>query len=225
MRIYKNIILIGTSHISKESIKEVESTITAEFPDLICLELDSQRLPGLISNQKRKLRASDVFRIGFKGFLFNLIGAYAEKKLGEVVNVKPGSEMKKAYQLARKYKIKLALIDQPINITLKRLSKSITFKEKMTFIKELITSPFKKQKLKFDLTKVPNEKIITELLGETKKKYPSIYRTLITERNEYMAKSLYKLMFNHNKIVAIIGAGHEKEIIELIKNESNKKRG
>ncbi|MDD5253697.1 MAG: TraB family protein [Candidatus Nanoarchaeia archaeon] len=217
MKIYKNLIIIGTSHISRESINEVESTIKAEFPDLICLELDSQRLPVLTSNQKRKIKFSDIFKIGVKGLLFNLIGAYAEKKLGEIVNVKPGSEMKKAYQLARKFKIRIALIDQPIQITLKRLSKSITFKEKMTFVKEIIKSIFKKPTLKFDLNKVPDEKIIEELLKETQKNYPSVYRVLITERNNYMAKNLYKLMQHHNKIVAIVGAGHEKEIIDIIK--------
>ncbi|MDD5177666.1 MAG: TraB family protein [Candidatus Nanoarchaeia archaeon] len=217
MRIYKNLIIIGTSHISKESIKEVEDTINSEFPEVVCLELDSQRLPALLSNKKRKLKVSDVFKVGFKGILFNLIGAYAEKKLGEIVNVKPGSEMKKAYALAKKYNLKIALIDQPISITLKRLSKSITFKEKITFIKEIFKAMFKKQKIKFDLNKVPDEKIIAELLEEVKQKYPSVYNTLIAERNLYMAKNLYTLMPRYNKVLAIVGAGHEKDIIDLIK--------
>ena len=60
-------------------------------------------------------------------------------------------------------------------------------------------------------------------LLKVKKKYPNIYRVLVSERNKIMAKNLLILMKKEpdKKILAIIGAGHEKEMIELIKKKKN----
>ena len=82
---YKNLTLIGTSHIAKQSLDEVKNTIMAEKPDIIALELDRKRFLALKINKKRRLKFSDIRRIGIKGFLFNIIGAFVEKKLGKIL--------------------------------------------------------------------------------------------------------------------------------------------
>jgi pheromone shutdown protein TraB len=133
--------------------------------------------------------------------------------------------MRKAIQMAREYKLKIALIDQNIELTIKKLIKSITFKEKLRFIKDLfIGTPIKKQELKeFDLKKVPKETTIIKMINQVKGRYPNVYKVLVKERNELMAKNLNKLILLYPKksIFAIVGAGHEKGIIgelKLIKN-------
>ena len=134
---YKALYLIGSSHIAIESVNLVESSFSKIKPSIVALELDSQRACSLISSVKKpKIRLSDIKRLGFKGFLFNLIGAWLEKKLAKSVNIEPGAEMKKAIELARLKRKKIALIDQPIEITLKKLSSRMTLKEKLRFIKE-----------------------------------------------------------------------------------------
>lgn len=218
MRRYKNLIIIGTSHISPESVKEVEKLILEKRPDIVALELDLTRFKAMVYNEKRKLSLKDIKNIGIKGYLFNLIGAWVEKQLGKLVGVKPGAEMKNAVKAAIFAKSKIALIDQDIKITLRKLSKSITWKEKFNFIADLISAPFKKQ-VKFDLKKVPDKKLIKQLIKQVKDRYPSFYKVLIKERNEIMAKHLYKLMHDNKDVVAIVGAGHEDEIINLIKKE------
>jgi len=217
MQKYRNLTIVGTSHIAIQSVKEVEKTILKINPEIVALELDKLRFKALIYKQKRKLSIKDIKKIGFKGFLFNLIGAWIEKQLGKMVGVPPGTEMKKAVEIAYRIKADLALIDQNISKTLKRLSQEITWKEKLRFVGEIITGFFKRPKIKIDLTKVPNQKMIKKLTNKLKKQYPSIYKVLIKERNEIMAKSLYNLMNTNKKIVAIIGAGHEEDIIDLIK--------
>ena len=124
---YKNLIIIGTSHIAKQSLDDVGKAIEEGKPDIIALELDRNRLYSLFK-KPGKIRIYDIKRVGIKGFVFSLIGAWAEKKLGSMVGVAPGSEMKKAVVLAKKKGIKIALIDQEIEITLKRFSKSLTRK-------------------------------------------------------------------------------------------------
>ncbi|MAG47139.1 hypothetical protein CL617_00915 [archaeon] len=218
----KNITIIGTSHISIESIQEVETEILTKKPDIVALELDKKRFVSLIG-PKRKIKLSDIRVLGVKGFLFNLIGSYIEKKLGQLVGVSPGSEMKKAIQLAHEHKIKVALVDQEISVTLKRLSKAITWKEKFTFVKEIIKGFFVKDKLvkKIDLRKVPSEKIINEMMKRVKKSYPSIHKVLIEERNHIITNKLKNLQELHpdKKILVIIGAGHKNEVIKLLSRD------
>ncbi len=221
MHIYKNLTIIGTSHISKQSIKEVKETILQKKPEIVAIELDQLRLFSLLNPKKQK--KLPIKEIGLKGFLFSLIGSYLQKKLGKIVNVSPGSEMKAAFNTAKKTKTKVALIDQDIRITLKKLSARITTREKFRFLKDLIMAPFSKEKIKIDLNKIPEKKIIKKVISKLKKDYPSVYFTLIKERNQIMAKNLNKLMKDYNSVLAVIGAGHEEDIIKIIKHVHKKR--
>jgi pheromone shutdown-related protein TraB len=216
---YKNLTIIGTSHIAKQSLEDVEKAMVEGKPDIIALELDRRRLYSLF-RKPGKIRIYDIKRVGIKGFIFSLIGAWAEKKLGKIVGVAPGSEMKKAVRLAKKNNIKIALIDQDIEITLRRFSKSLTWKEKWNFVVDIVKAIFvRKNVIEFDLTKVPSKKVIKKLVGQVKKRYPNIYKVLIEERNYVMAKNLREIVESYpdKKVLAIIGAGHEDDILELVK--------
>ncbi|MEK6856811.1 MAG: TraB/GumN family protein [Nanoarchaeota archaeon] len=214
MHTIQNLIIIGTSHIAIESVEEVTKAIQELKPDVIAMELDLNRFKRLASGKKHKLKLSDI---GQKGFLINLIGSYIERYLGKKVGVLPGSEMKKAIDLAKKDGIKLALIDQDINITLKRLKESFTFKEKLRLIKTIFLAPFSVQKIKLDLRKVPEQKLINQLTLQVKKDYPSVYNVLIEERNKVMSVRLIRLMQENKKVLAIVGAGHVLGMEKIIR--------
>ncbi len=219
---YKNLTIIGTSHISKESIKEVSAKIIELKPVIIAIELDKPRLSALLNQKRPKTKVKDLRKIGFGGLFFNIIGGWIEKKLGKIVDTKPGSEMLAAIKLAKKENIPIALIDQDIRITLQRISKNISWKEKFRLLSDLIVGSIsKKQEVKIDLEKVPEKEVIEQLTKEFGKRYPGLYKVLVTERNKVMAKGLNKLLtrYKEGEILAIIGAGHEEEIIELLKNE------
>ncbi|MDP3765524.1 MAG: TraB/GumN family protein [Nanoarchaeota archaeon] len=217
---YKNLIFLGTSHIAKQSLQEVKKYIEEEKPDIIALELDRRRLQALMSKGSRKIELSGIKRVGLKGFLFSLLGAWAERKLGKLVGVAPGSEMKQAIKIAKKEKIELALIDQDIEITLQRLSKAITWKEKMNFLMDLLKALFlRKREIEFDLATVPDKKLIKKLTNKLKERYPNVYRVLIEERNLVIAENIKRLMnsASSKKILVILGAGHIDDVLELIK--------
>ena len=128
--------------------------------------------------------------------------------------------MKEAIKLAKKNKIKVALIDQDIEITLKRFSKSLTWKEKWYILADIFKGVIlRKKEIDFDLKTVPDKKIVDKIIKKVKKRYPSIYRVLIEERNQIMANNLQNLIEKNKEksIVAIIGAGHEDSILKLIK--------
>ncbi|MBD3303523.1 hypothetical protein GF343_00090 [Candidatus Woesearchaeota archaeon] len=220
---YKNLHIIGTSHIASQSIKEVEKEIAKLGPDIVALELDKKRLAALLSDKKpEKIRVKDIVRVGFKGWLFSVIGAWVEKKLGEKVGVSPGSDMLAAFHAARKVKARIALIDQDIEVTLKRFSQELSWGEKWNFFVDIIKGiVFRKTDIGFDLSTVPTQATISKLIKKVKKRYPNIYKVLITERNEVMASNLAHLFLKYpdEKIVAIVGAGHETDIMKLVKQK------
>ena len=62
------------------------------------------------------------------------------------------------------------------------------------------------------------EKIIKKLITKVKQRYPSLHKVLIKERNSVISKNLFNLMQNKKRILAIIGAGHERDVLDLIKD-------
>ncbi|MBW2972559.1 TraB/GumN family protein [Candidatus Woesearchaeota archaeon] len=225
---YKKLRIIGTSHIAKQSLDEIELAFQQHKPEIVAVELDRKRLHSLLSDEKPHLGLSQARKVGLKGYLFALIGGWLQRKLGTTVGVMPGSEMKLAVELAKKTKAKIALIDQDIEITLRKFSQRLTWKEKLRFIADLFKSVFfKKRSLrelgidpkKFDLSKVPEKELVTKLIKHLKDRYPNVYDVLVRERNAVMANNLAKLMHRYpdETVLAVVGAGHEEEMIELVR--------
>jgi pheromone shutdown-related protein TraB len=221
---YKNIRLIGTSHIAKESIQKIHEEFSNLNPDIVCVELDNKRLHALLTDQKPDRSLSGIKKYGLQGYLFAVIGGYVQEKLGNVVGVKAGSDMLTAINLAKSSNKQLSLIDQDIEVTLKRFSKAFTWREKFRLFRDILKAPFSK-KMQIDLNTIPKEELISKLMGDLKKRYPNIHKVLVEERNQVMAKNIYKIMSKNEdkRILVIIGAGHEKELLQLIKQEDYKR--
>lgn len=225
--------IIGTSHIAPESLELVKRTILEKEPGIVAVELDGKRLQALLQGGTSGARLRDIRRIGLKGWLFAMIGSWASKKLGAKVGVTPGSDMLGAVKAARKVDAKIALIDQDIEITLKRFSKVLTWREKWSFFVDLMKGVFFRKGVTFDLSKVPPKELIKKLLNEVKVRYPNVYHVLVEERNHFMAKKLALLAKQNSDqlIIAVVGAGHEEELVILTKkylyelNKRDKKDG
>ena len=100
-----------------------------------------------------------------------------------------------------------------------------SWKEKFRFGSDIVKGLFRPRKqmknlgLKnFDLRKVPEQNIIEKMMLPLKERYPSVYKTLVSDRNTYMVKALIKLMrsFPDKKILCIVGAGHKKGMEKLL---------
>lgn len=219
------ITIIGTSHIAKQSINEIKTAFEENPPEIVALELDLPRASALMQKQKRSVPLKEILKMGIKGYLFAKVGQHLQQKLGKMVGVDPGSEMVTALKLARQKDLQVFFIDQPIATTLKNLSKELTWKEKGRFVIEFfkgVFSPDKQMKKmgldQFDLRKVPEKELMLKMMKEIKQSYPSIYKTLIEDRNKYMVKQLVKILRENpdKKILVVVGAGHKEGMENLL---------
>lgn len=218
----ENIIMVGTSHIAKDSVSKVTETIRAEKPDIVAVELDHARLHALLSDVKPRLSLGALRAMGVTGFIFFTIGGLLQRKLGRLIGAVPGEEMKTAVKVANQTGARVALIDQPLNITMRNLSK-IQLREKLRLAKDVIfgVAGLETEKMNIDLSKTPTGNFVDMAMKKVKGRYPGLYKALVSDRNEYMAKALAHIMRSEpeSRIVAVVGAGHEMEIISLIKSQ------
>jgi pheromone shutdown-related protein TraB len=213
MHIYKNLFIIGSSHISEQSILQVKEGFKEIVPDFVAIELDERRAASLFERKKPN-KFLLLKMLGLPGFIFYVVGELIQKNLGKIVKIEPGSEMKTAILLAKDNNTGVVFIDRDIQITLTRFSKYFKIRELIKMVFDLFFG--KKEKIEFDLSKVPPEHIIDMALKEVKIRYPSIYKVLIEERDTYMSLRLYALSknFSDKKILVVIGAGHVNGILE-----------
>ena len=218
--IMPKIILIPTSHIARESLEQVRETIEKEKPDCVAVELDVNRYYYL--EKQGRENAIDMLRLlGLPTFLLYWILRKFQDYFGEKTGIFPGSEMVKAVEIAKEKRLHIALIDQPIQITLLKIRR-IPLPEKAKLLWLLIKSifglvyPFG-EKVRIDLEKVPPKNLIAQAMNYFRKGLPNFYRVLVSERNEVMARNLKELGKRFEKIVCVIGAGHEEGIRRLLK--------
>ena len=214
---YRNLIVIGTSHIAKESVEEAKRVILREKPDAVALELDKARLLALFEKRKAGM-LEQIRHLGFRGFILNTLGAWVEAKLGKLVGVKPGSEMLAAVDAAKEIGAKIYLVDRRIEVTLRRLINKITFREKLRFVFDLFAGLFLGKGIKIDISKVPSKEVIKQAIAYVRTRYPNVYKVLIEERNRFIARNLCRLMERHKLVVAVLGAGHCEDVIGLIES-------
>ena len=217
----EKITIIGTSHIARDSVEKVRKTISEEKPDIVAVELDHARLHAILHGKGARPGLAALKAMGATGLAFYIIGGFVQRKLGRLIGTEPGEEMKTALELARKNSIRVALVDQPINVTMQNLSR-IGLREKLGLARDALLGALGiGEKIRIDLSKTPDGQFIKEAMEKVKGMYPQLYKALVQDRNEYMAGMLAKIrrMEPESKIVAVVGAGHEKELARLLREK------
>ncbi len=218
--VLENLEIIGTAHVSKESIEEVKEAIIEHHPDVVAVELDLNRYQNMMAEkngeEKQGANMKDIIR-GNKVniFLVSMFLSYLQKRIGNELGVKPGSEMIAAIETAEEIGAKVALIDRDISVTLKRALNKMSFLEKTKFVFGLITSVFRKDEID-DIESIKDEDTLSEVMEYFKKMSPQAYNVLVTERDAYMAQSILDL--NEDNIVVVVGAGHKTGITDYIQH-------
>jgi len=224
----REIILVGTAHVSKGSIDLVKETIEKENPDVVGVELCEKRRETLLNKKKwDDTEFTKVIREG-RGYLFliNLLLANFQRKIGDELGVKPGSEMMEALKIAKEKKIEVALIDRDIQITLRRAWSIMSLFEKIKLFFYLLYDftygIFEGKKINENLIEeLKNKDVVSELMNELSREAPSVKKVLVDERDIYLANKI--LATKGKKIVAIVGAGHVLGIKNYIQKNIQEK--
>lgn len=217
----REIILIGTAHISQASKDLVRETIEKESPDTVCVELDQGRLKSIKDPDSwKKTDLRQVIKNKQLGTLIaNLVLGSYQKRMGAQTGVKPGSELKEAVDVAEAAGHELVLADRDIKITLRRTWACTPWYRKLNLLGGLFASIFDKTEVsEEELAKIKEQDALNGMMQEFGKTYPEVKQVLIDERDQFLASKIKNAP--GKKVIAVVGAGHMRGIASII--EENK---
>lgn len=220
------VILLGTAHVSRESVEDVEQAIKKEKPDAVLIELDDNRAKNLQDPDHWKhMDIVQVIRTGRIYLLFSsILLSIFQKKMGDRLTSAPGAEFKKAIEISATRSISHHFIDRDIRLTLKRAWQSVGFWGKLRLISELMASLFVTEKMeKDDIEKLKEKDALQTLFDSLPPSFRKIREIIIDERDQYMAQRVRDLTIKADKhpkrVLVIVGAGHLNGLEEELKIE------
>ncbi|WP_019412848.1 TraB/GumN family protein [Paenisporosarcina sp. TG20] len=205
----KEVILIGTAHVSRLSAEQVKEVIERERPDSVCIELDEQRYQSIMDSNKWK--ETDIFKV-IKDkkatlLLMNLAISSFQKRLAKQFNIKPGQEMIQGIESAKEIGANLVLADRNIQITFSRIWSNLGLSGKSQLLSAVFFSIFSKETIsEKDLEEMKSQDTLNAVLAEFTKSFPKLKTPLIDERDQYLAQKIKDAP--GNKVVAVLGAAH-----------------
>ncbi|MFA5182468.1 MAG: TraB/GumN family protein [Syntrophales bacterium] len=205
----KELILVGTAHVSRESADLAEAVIAAERPDAVCVELCQSRYEAI--KQRDKWQEMNIVKVirekRTSVLLFQLLLASFQKKIAEKFGITPGEEMIRAVAKAEEVGAVVVLADREIRVTLLRAWRKMGFWTKIRVLPEMVVSLFYTEDItEEEIEKLKEQDVLEVALQTFGEKLPSLKTTLIDERDEYLSHTISHA--EGNKIVAIVGAGH-----------------
>jgi len=210
----KAVLLVGTAHVSRESVALVKSVISQETPDTVCVELCPSRYQSI--QEKNSWQNTDIIKVikEKKAFLLlsNLLLASFQKRIAKKLDIKPGQEMLAAIESAKALGADIHLADRDIRVTLSRTWRSMGLWSKIKLLFQLILSVTNVDDIKEeDIEKMKEQDMLESILAEVGKSLPQLKSILIDERDRYLAEKIRTAP--GNRIVAVVGAGHVPGIV------------
>jgi pheromone shutdown-related protein TraB len=205
----KEVILVGTAHVSKESVQLVSDIIETEKPDTVCVELCDARYQSI--RQKDKWLDTDIIKVikEKKSFLLlsNLLLASFQKRIADKFDIVPGAEMIKAIDAGEAVGADIHLADRNIRITLAKTWRAMGLWGKIKLLFQLVLSMGEIGDIsEEDIEKMKQEDVLETLLADVGKSLPVLKDILIDERDQYLTHKIRTAP--GKKIVAVVGAGH-----------------
>jgi pheromone shutdown-related protein TraB len=205
----REFVLVGTAHISRESVDLVREVIEREEPDCVCIELDARRHQAL--SQEKRFESLDLKQVirtrQLATLMLNLVLGSYQKYLGLQLGVQPGTELLEAARTAEARGIPVALCDRDIRVTLRRAWRSLSLYRKFLLFSSFLGGIFEKPEMnEEDLRELRKQDVMSKLMQELGEAFPGLKTVLIDERDAFLAERIRRTP--GQRIVAVVGAGH-----------------
>ena len=205
----KRFFLVGTAHVSLESVEDVRRTVEIVRPDSICVELCAARHQAM--TRRDDWKRMDIYKVIKEGkavfLMVQLVLQAFYRKIGDKLGVQPGAEMMEGVRLAEETGATLVLADRDVQVTLKRVWGFLGFWKKFQLLSQLLTSIFVDDDVdKALIEDLKKKDQLASIMGSFGESFPQIKERLIDERDIYLAQKIRKAPGEN--IVAVVGAGH-----------------
>jgi pheromone shutdown protein TraB len=209
------ITLIGTGHVF--NLSQALLNIFEDIqPDILCVELDKQRYNAL----QIKQQDPEKYKESQKNLpmIYKMLSRFQDGMAKEY-GVTAGQEMLTTINFAKTRQLPIAFIDMNAQHLFKKMLKSMSFTEKFKLLFSGFGGLFvSKKRVESELKKI--EKDFDQIIGKIGKKFPTIKRVLIDERNMYMVQQLVSAGEQYGKVVAVVGDGHIPGLSTLLNNKN-----
>jgi pheromone shutdown-related protein TraB len=213
----REVVVLGTAHVSRESVDLVRSAILELRPDAVCVELDPKRYEALARPERfEALDLREVIRTRQLATLgLNLALASYQRALGVSLGVKPGAELLEAARCAEAEGIPVALCDRDVRITLRRAWRALSLWKRALLIGTFSAAIFERDELsEDDLRELRRTDVLSRLLTELGEAFPGLKRVLIDERDAYLAQRIRETP--GRRLLAVVGAGHLEGLVSTL---------
>lgn len=220
----KEILLVGTAHVSRQSAEEVKEIIEKEKPDSVCVELCQSRYESIMD--KDKWRKMDIIKVIKEHkatlLLVNLILSSFQSRLAKQFGIQPGQEMIQGITSSKEMGANLVLADREIQTTFLRVWRGLGLWGKLKLFVMIFMSIFNDEELtEEEIEKLKTDDMLTMALSEFSSSFPELKSILISERDMYLAQKIKEAP--GQKIIAVVGAGHIPGIKDRINTEHDLK--
>ena len=211
-------LLLGTAHVSQKSADTVKALMDTKAFDTVAIELDELRYQAITDqNRYKNMDLISIIKNKQTGLIAtNLALSAYQNRLAEQLGVEPGAEMKQAIVSAEELNIPLWKIDRSVGITMKRTWRSLRFLEKVNLIFGFGGFFEKEDISEKEIEKLKSGDMLESTFNEFSENSESLYKSLIDERDLFMASRLKQSVQNKppqdkpKRVLAIVGAGHLK---------------
>lgn len=217
----KEIFLVKTAHVSKNSKEDVKNAFLDINPDSICIELDEERYKSL-TDKDNKWKDQDITKVIKEKkvglLLVNIILSSFQRRMAKSLDTSSGGEMAMGISLAKEYNKTLVFADRPVNTTFQRVWNGLGFIEKTKLLVTIISSIFDNEEIsEEDLQNLKQQDSLQAALNEVAKEFPNVKKALVDERDMFLAQKIKTAP--GNKVMAIIGAAHSIGINKYLNEE------
>ncbi|MEG1997736.1 MAG: TraB/GumN family protein [Clostridiales bacterium] len=216
----KEIILIATAHVSKDSVELVKKTIDEEKPTSICIELDESRYQNIKNPQEWEntdiVKVIKTKKVGF--MLINLALSSYQKRIAKKLHTAVGQEMLQGIRSAEETGATLVLADRNIQTTFLRIWRMLNFWEKCKLLFSLALDNEEEAELTDEyLQEMLQKDMLQSLLAEMNQQFPKIGKILVNERDQHLAVKIREAP--GSKVVAILGGAHVEGVAQELYRE------